>query len=126
MLGIEVLLFLENFRQISGGIFDNFFVTCSYFGLFPMILLLISFIYWCFDKKLGEYLLVSLSFTRIVNGFIKIGACVYRPWILNPNLHPLKEAMAEATGYSFTSGHTTSATILFCGIPIKKEISQKL
>lgn len=127
MFDIPIVLFLEYFRQISGGIFDKFFLTCSYFGLLPTILLLISIVYWCFDKKLGEYLLISLSFTRILNAFIKVDACVYRPWIVDSNIHPLKEALPDATGYSFTSGHATSATILFCGIPIKrKNISKAL
>lgn len=82
---------------------------------------IIAIIYWCFDKKLGEFLLVSLAFARNISAMVKNAATIYRPFIMNPNIHPLEEVMEEATGYSFPSGHTTTATILFGGIYLKKE-----
>lgn len=88
-------------------------MNCTDFGNLPIILFLIAIIYWSYDKKLGEYLLVSLSFSRLANSFAKLTACVYRPWMSDPNVHPYEKAVESATGYSFPSGHITSATILF-------------
>lgn len=121
ILSSGVLLIIQSLRQASGGLFDSFFLTCTYFGLLPNILMLIGIVYWCYDKKLGEYLLVSFSFARLADAFVKIAACIYRPWVIDPNIHPMEEALEDATGYSFPSGHATSATTLFCGIPLYKK-----
>ncbi|WP_461463636.1 phosphatase PAP2 family protein [Methanobrevibacter sp.] len=53
-------------------------------------------------------------------------ACVYRPWILDSRVHPVKEAMSAATGYSFPSGHTTNATTLFAGSVLRGKLSKGL
>ena len=110
---LEILIFLEAIREATGGIFNKFFLDVSYIANLPETVFIIAIIYWCFDKKLGEYLLISLTFARSITATIKNIAAVYRPWILDPNIHPLKEAMEEATGYSFPSGHATTSTILF-------------
>ena len=36
--------------------------------------------------------------------------CVYRPWIRDPNIIPPESAKLNATGYSFPSGHSSSAS----------------
>ena len=112
---IDPLLFLQFIREITRGIFDAFFVNCSLFGETNVIIFIIVAVYWCLDKKLGEYLLVSQAAADLVNGLAKITACIYRPWILDSRIHPVKEALPGATGYSFPSGHTTNATTLFGG-----------
>ena len=123
---IDPLLFLQFLRDITGGIFDTFFVRCSIFGEAATVTFLLSLIYWCLDKKLGEYLLVSQGFAILVNGFAKVTACVYRPWIMDSRVHPVKEAIAGATGYSFPSGHATSATFLFLGPVLRGKFSKAL
>ena len=62
----------------------------------------------------------------MVNGFAKVTACVYRPWIMDSRVHPVKEAIAGATGYSFPSGHATSATFLFLGPVLRGKFSKAL
>ena len=87
---------------------------------------LLSLIYWCLDKKLGEYMLLSAAGASLVNGLAKITACVYRPWILDSRVQPVKNAIATATGYSFPSGHTTDATVLFGGPVIRGKLPKIL
>ncbi len=120
------MLFLQFVRQVTGGIFDAFFLQCSDFGMYTPIMVIIAAIYWCLDKKLGEYLLVSQVGSSLVNGFMKVTACIYRPWILDSRVHPVKEAIAAATGYSFPSGHTTGATSLFGGLALRGKFSKAL
>jgi hypothetical protein len=87
---------------------------------------LISAIYWCLDKKLAEYILVSQACADLVNGLAKVIACVYRPWILDSRVHPVNEAIPGATGYSFPSGHTTTATTMFAGLVLRGKFSKPL
>ena len=120
------LLFLQGLREASGGILDPFFVSITDFGNLPIILFLIGALYWCYDKKLGEYLLVSLAFARIANSLAKLTACVYRPWVADSNIKPFEGVMDDATGYSFPSGHATSGTILFIGSYLKGNLTKGL
>ena len=122
----EFLLFLQELRVASGGIFDPFFATITNLGNLPIILLFIGIIYWSYDKKLGEYLLVSLAFSRIVNSFAKLTACVYRPWISDSRIKPYAGVLKDATGYSFPSGHATSGTIFFLGASLKGKFTKGL
>ena len=52
------LLFLQAIRESVGGPLNTFFMNCTDFGNLPIMLFLITMIYWSYDKKLGEYLLV--------------------------------------------------------------------
>ena len=123
---IDPLLFLQFIRTMTGGVFNQFFVTCSLYGEHLTLFILISIIYWCFHKKLGEYLLLSMGWAGLVNGFAKLTACIYRPWIMDSRVHPVKEAIPGATGYSFPSGHTTNATAFFGGLALKGNFSKAL
>ena len=87
---------------------------------------LIGALYWCYDKKLGEYLLVSFAFSRILNSFVKLTACVYRPWVDDSRIHPFEGALEDATGYSLPSGHATSSGILFLGTLFKGNFTKGL
>ncbi|WP_295723286.1 phosphatase PAP2 family protein [uncultured Methanobrevibacter sp.] len=69
---------------------------------------------------------MSQAGAYLVNGFLKVFACVYRPWILDSRVHPVKEAITTATGYSFPSGHTTSATTFFAGTVLRGRLSKGL
>lgn len=123
---IDPLLFLQFLREATGGIFNSFFVFCSIFGEPEVMVVLIAILYWCIDKKLGEYILVSSAAADMVNGYAKIIACVYRPWILDSRVHPLKEVIAAATGYSFPSAHVTTATTAFAGAVLRGNFSKYL
>lgn len=110
---LDYLLFLQNLRAFSSDFFDSFFLLITKFGevSFPFCIML--FIYWCVDKKSGMFMLLTGSYCILFNIFIKLSACIYRPWILNPQIKPVKDAFLMAYGYSFPSGHTATATSVF-------------
>ncbi|AMD17198.1 hypothetical protein TL18_03665 [Methanobrevibacter sp. YE315] len=123
---VDPLLFIQFFRQSIGGIFDSFFVSCSYYGETISVIVLMALFYWCLDKKLGEYLFIAFCGSNIVTSFLKNIACIYRPWILDSRIHPVNDAMPSATGYSFPSGHSSNVTTLFGGIIIRGKYSKAL
>ena len=66
------------------------------------------------------------ALNRVVNGLLKVTACVYRPWIRDARIIPDSNAMATATGYSFPSGHSMNGASLFGGCAVRKELSKAL
>ena len=52
----------------------------------------------------------------VLNQFLKLICRVPRPWVRDPNFTIVESARAEATGYSFPSGHTQNAVGLFGGM----------
>ena len=76
-------------------------------------LVLAMIFFWCVDKKRG-YLLMTVGFLgTMANQFMKLWFRIPRPWVLDENFTILEQAREAATGYSFPSGHTTSAFATF-------------
>ncbi len=76
------------------------------------------FVYWTIDKKNGLYVLVSYFWCMFLNPVMKLTACIYRPWIRDSQIVPAGDAIATATGYSFPSGHTSTAGPLYGGMSV--------
>ena len=70
-------------------------------------------VFWCADKRQGYYLLSVGFLGTLVNQFLKITCRIPRPWVRDPNFTIVESARAEATGYSFPSGHSTSSVGTF-------------
>ena len=115
---LDYLLWLQNLREATGGILDTFFLSITHFGEVLIPLSFLALIYWSLNKKLGEFLIVVYSFSLICNQFLKMVACIKRPWILSAKIKPVPDAIPQATGYSFPSGHTAGATSLWGGFAI--------
>ncbi len=125
-MDINILLALQNFRNGVGACLVSFMTKMSFIGEMNTVLIITALIYWCVSKDFGQYLLMGWSANRVVNGFLKVTACVYRPWIRDARIVPESEALADATGYSFPSGHSMNSASLFGGAAIRKELSRAL
>ena len=125
-MDIDILLGLQQFREGAGGALTDFFLKMSFIGEMAVVLAIIGEIYWCVSKEFGNYLLMGWSGNRIVNGLLKVTACVYRPWIRDVRIIPETEAQATATGYSFPSGHSMNGASLYGGGAIRKELPRLL
>ena len=80
-MDISYLLWLQDFRNGLGSVFETFFLKMSYLGEMNVVLTIMAAIYWCVSKEYGTYLLMGWSGCRVANGLLKVAACVYRPWI---------------------------------------------
>ncbi len=114
-MDISYLLFLQNFRESINDAWTPFMEFISLFAVKALIIIP-AFIYWCIDKKKGLYTLFSAVTTIALNAVVKLTACIYRPWIRDPRIVPAGDAITTATGYSFPSGHTTTAVPIYGGI----------
>lgn len=119
-MDIQYLLLLQNLRESIGDTLNGFMEFVTKLGDPKLIPLLLGLVYWCLDKHEGVYLALTFYANRLVNGFLKITACIYRPWIRDARVTPVPSAMVDATGYSFPSGHAANSTSFYGGLAMKK------
>lgn len=112
---IDFLLFLQNIRIAQPEIIDKFFLSITIFGEFWLPTLICAIVYWCIDFKAGLYLFTLEGFNSVITHFLKMIACVYRPWVLSDKIHPSKLAVPFAKGYSFPSGHSAMSSSVLGG-----------
>ncbi len=111
-MDIQYLLWLQELRNATGGVFDEFFNALSKFAV-DIMPFLPFVVFWCADKKWGYRFIASCGIGELLNGIIKLTVCAYRPWIRSELIEPAGDSKVAATGYSFPSGHTTVATVTY-------------
>ena len=116
-MDLQYLLWLQDFRNSTGNVLTPFMEFISHFAITYLILLPV-FYYWNHDKKKGLYTLAAYYFCMIMTPLIKLTACVYRPWIRDSSIVPAGDSITTATGYSFPSGHTSTAGPLAGGMAV--------
>ncbi|MBR1708639.1 MAG: phosphatase PAP2 family protein [Clostridia bacterium] len=123
-MDIQYLLMLQNFRNSIQDAWTPFMEFVSMFATTYLILIPV-FYYWNRDKRKGLYVLVSYYFCMLLTPLIKLTACVYRPWIRDSRIIPAGDSISTATGYSFPSGHTSTAGPLAGGIAVNEWRNKK-
>ena len=108
--------FLRLLEGIRLPALDVFFGAVTYLGDELAFMVLAFALFWCVDKRTGYYAFVAGLFGTIGNQFLKIVCRIPRPWVLDPDFTIVESARAQATGYSFPSGHTQNAVGTFGGI----------
>ena len=103
---MELLYFLEDLRT---PVLNKVMLTVTHLGEETAFLVLALIIFWCVDKYQGYYMLGVGLFGNMANQFLKITCRVPRPWVRDPGFTALAEAVPEAGGYSFPSGHSQTA-----------------
>ena len=107
------LRFLEGLRTPIG---DAFFSAVTHLGEETIFILVGLLFFWCISKKQG-YFILSVGFLgTVINQFLKLTFRIPRPWVRDPKFTIVENARAEATGYSFPSGHTQSSVGVFGSI----------
>ena len=110
---MEFLRFLEGLRTPVG---DAFFSAITHLGEETIFIVVGLLYFWCISKKQG-YFILSVGFLgTVINQFLKLAFRIPRPWVRDPEFTIVESARAEATGYSFPSGHTQSAVGVFGSI----------
>ena len=116
-MDIQYLLWLQNFRNSMNDAWTPFMEWVSMFSVTYLILIPV-FIYWFWDKRKGLYTLTAYYFAMVITPIVKLSVCCYRPWIRDSRVLPAGDAITSATGYSFPSGHTTTAGPLAGGVAV--------
>ncbi|WP_148411014.1 phosphatase PAP2 family protein [Murimonas intestini] len=110
--------FLRLLEGIRTPFLDQIFQFMTYFGQDFLVLGIICLLYWCLNKKLAYEIGLSFFTSGLILQNLKITFRIPRPWVLDPGFKAIPSAIPAATGYSFPSGHTQSATTLFSGLAL--------
>ena len=110
---MKLLYALESIRT---PLLDTILGAVTHMGGELFFMVIAVAVFWCVSKRMGYYLMTVGFFGTILNQFLKILCCVPRPWVKNPDFTIVESARAEATGYSFPSGHTQNAVATYGGI----------
>ena len=107
---MEILYALEALRTPW---LDAIVSALTHLGGETVFLIAALAVFWCADKRQGYYLMSVGFMGTLVNQFLKITCRIPRPWVRDPDFTIVESARAEATGYSFPSGHSTSSVGTF-------------
>jgi hypothetical protein len=107
---MDFLYFLEGLRN---PVLDALMSIVTHLGEEILFMALGMFFLWCVDRYEGYYLMTVGFIGTQINQLLKVCFRIPRPWELDPRFTIVESARAEATGYSFPSGHTQSAVGTF-------------
>lgn len=112
-LDIKYLLFLQGIRESAPEWINNLMQLITDMAGGILILLIPIIVFFCIDKKKGEFIWISLVIASVINVFVKCVFCVYRPWIRSELIKPSEKAIEGAGDYSFPSSHTQGSASAF-------------
>lgn len=123
---MNYLVLLQELRDILGGAFSLalLYMTDIVAGIIGIIVP--AAIYWCLDKRAGNYMLTSFSASCLMTQTLKCVFCVYRPFVKSGFIQPYERALDGATGYSLPSGHVTMATSLYGSLAVWQKKRKRL
>lgn len=107
---MEFLYFLEKLRV---PVLNELMLLITHLGEETAFLAIAIIVFWCVDKYQGYYLMGVGLLGNMANQFLKLLCRIPRPWVRDPNFHALEDAIPEADGYSFPSGHSQTAVGTF-------------
>lgn len=110
---MKVLYALESIRTPW---LDTVMAAITHLGEETVFMVAALFVFWCVSKRHGYYLLAVGFAGTVLNQFLKLLFRIPRPWVLDSDFTIVESARAQATGYSFPSGHTQNAVGTFGGI----------
>ena len=107
---MEFLYLLEKIRMPG---LNELMLLITRLGEETAFLVVALIVFWCVDKKKGYYVMAVGFLGTMFNQILKLSFRIPRPWVQDPNFPILEQAREAAAGYSFPSGHTTSAVGTF-------------
>lgn len=109
---MDYLYALQTARETWGNFLNPILYCVSEFAFYGVPLFILV-LYTSVDKKKYFSMAFSMVTANFVVNFIKIVACVYRPWVRDARLHVHPLAEHSSSGYSLPSGHTTGGTTFY-------------
>lgn len=122
----EIMGLVQSLGLLGQGFFDLIFLLLTFLAEESFLLVVVFAIYWCGNKRLGEYLLLSLFLSLGANGFLKDVVRRLRPF-LTPGWENMRylsvdnvfvDTASLGGSFSFPSGHSQCAGGLFTALAL--------
>ena len=108
---------IKAIQSLSNPFFDELFNIISFFGESIIVIILIAYLYWIYDKKYGEKIITVMVTSMVFNNAIKGVVKANRPFMDDNTV--INKRPDTATGYSFPSGHSQTAGTLYTSLMLK-------
>lgn len=116
MFDIDYLLWWQNIREMTDHRLDAVAWHLSDIGNWFESFFVPAIVYWAVDRKIGVFCNLARNMALVFTQFLKTSICVYRPWVRDVRIVPIRDALPSATGFSFPSGHTVNVASVFGGL----------
>jgi membrane-associated phospholipid phosphatase len=103
--GIDLIVAIQ---QIHGPALDSIFRAITFMGEKEFYLLLLPFLFWCVDVRMGTRLAVLFLLSTYLNTNLKDLFQQPRPFELDPRVQ-----LSSAEGHGLPSGHSQSAIVVW-------------
>ena len=118
---VNLMVWLQAHLGAFGEMLANVF---SMFGEEMLMVAILGFLFWCYDKEFGKFVGLNLLTANVWNPMLKNVCCRRRPYMDNPEIACLRQVDSEGDiydvitqGYSFPSGHSTAAAATYASLP---------
>lgn len=119
-MGNFELNILKKIQSFSTPLLDVLFEFITVLGEETIIIVILAFVYFTYDKKLGEKIAFSVFGSLLLNNTLKGIFSHKRPFELYPyEIKTIREH--TATGASFPSGHTQNAATFYTTLALKMQ-----
>lgn len=115
-------------QQALGSAGAAIMSVITLFGEEMIMVAVLGYLYWCFDKEFGKFIGINLVTGLVLNPMLKNIALRRRPYMDWAQIKCLKPVHADADimdiaaqGYSFPSGHSMNAAIVYGSFPRYKK-----
>jgi membrane-associated phospholipid phosphatase len=105
---LDFIKWLQSFRS---GFLDVVFQLFTMLGEELVIIGILGFLYWCYDKKVGEKVGITVFISLVLNSSIKTLFKRLRPFQVDGAIVNVRPQ--TSSGYAFPSGHTQGAATVF-------------
>lgn len=99
---MELLYWFESIRT---PVLDTVMSLVTRLGEETFFMIAALFVFWCWDKRRGYYLLAVGFAGTLASQWLKIACRVPRPWVIDPDFTIVESAREAATGYKIGRAH---------------------
>lgn len=111
-------------QNLLGDVGASIAAVVTMLGEETVMVAILGFIYWCYDKKFGVYVGTNLMVGLVANPMIKNIFLRYRPYMVHSQIKCLKPVHEGdlydplLQGFSFPSGHTSNSSTMYFSLPV--------
>lgn len=115
---------MSQIQELLGETGATIATLATMLGEETVMVAILGFLYWCYDKKAGVFVGTNLMVGLVANPMIKNIFLRYRPYMVHAEVKCLKPVHEGdlydplLQGYSFPSGHTSNSSTMYFSLPI--------